>query len=230
MNERFAEWQEWFAARANREQYLIAIISIALVAWLGFIVLVEPASKARTGVDRQIQQARTQVNTTEQQVTALRAQLANDPNSELMRRQQQLQTRNARLETQLDSLAEFIEPAQLLEWMRAMLTGTNNQRGNTGSNQALTLRTFDTFAPQPFLAGSAGATVLQHNVVVELEGSYFAVRDYLQRLQDLPFGFYWQGLDYQVDTYPIARVRLQLYTLSQAEVAVSQPQGGQNAR
>lgn len=230
MNQRFAEWQEWFAARADREQYLIAIISIALVAWLGFVLLVEPASKARAGVDRQIQQARTQVNTAQQQVNTLQAQLANDPNSELMRRQQQLQTRNTRLENQLDSLAEFIEPAQLLEWMRAMLTGTSNQRGSASNQQGLTLRTFDTFAPQPFLAGSAGATVLQHNVVVELEGSYFAVRDYLQRLQDLPFGFYWQGLDYQVDAYPLARVRLQLYTLSQAEVAVSQTQGGEHAR
>ncbi|MCH8492841.1 MAG: type II secretion system protein M [Idiomarina sp.] len=223
MSERLAQLQEWYAGRVAREQYIIAVVSIALVAWLGFILLLEPASITKTNLERQIQQAQTQARNADQQVAALRAELENDPNLEIQRRQRQLQSRSTRLHQQLDGLAEFIEPEQLLDWIQAMLTNPGRAQ-----ESVLLLRSFDTYAPVPFLEDVAGGSVLQHNVTVELEGSYFAVRDYLQRLQDLPFGFYWQELDYQVDAYPLARIRLQLYTLSQANVAVSTRQGARN--
>ncbi|RUO23458.1 hypothetical protein CWE08_02090 [Aliidiomarina iranensis] len=227
MKEWLANAELWFSDREKREQYILAAVSILLVAWLGYILLIEPGIEEREGMQRQLQQATTQANSMEQQVTVAQNQLQADPNAALSNRQRQLASRNDRLNQQLDNLAEFIEPEQLLDWLQAMLMDSENI-GNTSEGAAdsgLTLRSFDTYAPIPFLEDSPTGTVYQHNVEVVLEGSYFAVRDYLQRLQDLPFGFYWQELDYQVDAYPTAMVRLRLYTLSQQARTMRTSQG-----
>lgn len=214
MKQLLANAEMWFSDREKREQYIFSVVGIAIIAWLGFIFLIEPSLEQRTALNRQVQQATNQANNMRQQVSTLQAQLQANPDAELNTRQRQLASRSNRLNQQLENLAEFIQPEQLLDWLQAMLV--DSERSNSGgSGESLVLRSFDTFAPEPFLADSPSGTVYQHNVQVVLEGNYFAVRDYLQRLQDLPFGFYWQELDYQVAAYPTAVVRLRLYTLSQ---------------
>lgn len=223
MNQWLTNGQEWFASREKREQYIIAVVALALVAWLGFLLILEPASVKQDQVKRQIQQVRTQATNMQQQLNTLQRQLQNNPNEELRDRGQQLETRSRRLQQQLNSMAEFVEPQQLIEWMQALISGPD-QSGNS----SVTLISFETAAPVPFIQGAAGGSILQHNVNVELEGSFFAVRDYLQRIEDLPFGFYWQEIDYQVDAYPNARVRLRLYTLSEADIRVVNQRGSRN--
>lgn len=56
--------------------------------------------------------------------------------------------------------------------------------------------------------------VFKHAVVIQLEGSYFDVVDYLSALENLPWKFYWAELDYRVIDYPKAIVTLEVYTLS----------------
>ncbi|RUO37608.1 hypothetical protein CWE13_06545 [Aliidiomarina shirensis] len=224
MKQWLANAELWFSDREKREQYILALVSILLVAWLGYIFLVEPGLEERDGMQRQLQQATAQATSMQQQVAAAQAELQADPDTALSSRQRQLSSRNDRLNQQLDNLAEFIEPEQLLDWLQAMLMDSENIGSSAENNNdsGLTLRSFDTYAPVPFLEDTPTGTVYQHNVELVLEGSYFSIRDYLQRLQDLPFGFYWQELDYQVDAYPTAFVRLRLYTLSQ-QARVIQP-------
>ncbi len=39
-------------------------------------------------------------------------------------------------------------------------------------------------------------------------------KDYLTHLEQLPWKFYWQSFNYEVQEYPTALVRLNIYTLS----------------
>ena len=57
-------------------------------------------------------------------------------------------------------------------------------------------------------------SVFKHSVVIQLEGSYFDVVDYLSALENLSWKFYWSTLDYRVVKYPKAIVTLEVYTLS----------------
>lgn len=209
--------QAWFSAREKREQYLLSVVAIGLVAWLGYLLLLEPSALKRTQIERQIGQTQTQIANIQQQVTALQAQLENNPNEQLKERQRQLEARNRRVMEQLSTLVNFVEPEQLLHWMRALIL-------ETGDNQPhrITILSFDTEAPVTFGEGAARGSVLQHNVTMELSGSYFAIRDYLRRVQEVPLGFYWQELDYRVDSYPNAHVTLRLFTLSEADIQVVQ--------
>ena len=56
--------------------------------------------------------------------------------------------------------------------------------------------------------------VFKHSVVVQVEGSYFDVIDYLSILENLSWKFYWSELDYRVVDHPKAIVTLEVYTLS----------------
>lgn len=198
----------WFTDRSEREQIIFSVLLIAAVGWLSFLLFVDQAQVTQSQLDRQMRQITTDTNRVNQEINRLQQHLAGDPNNELEARRRQLGARNDRLEQQLDELADFVEPEQLLVWMQALLTGQSG----------LKLRAFDTHPPAPFLSGALGGTVYQHTVEVELEGGYFAIRDYLASVQRLPIGFYWQALDYQVAEYPNAVVKLTLFTLSQAEV------------
>ena len=67
---------------------------------------------------------------------------------------------------------------------------------------------------RPLLGENQKINLFQHGIHIELKGSYFALVDYLQKVEALPERFYWRRLDYQVGSYPVATVTLELYTLS----------------
>jgi len=64
----------------------------------------------------------------------------------------------------------------------------------------------------------AAADVLyQHAFIIELRGDYASLRNYLTELSALPWRFYWDELDYQVDAYPQATIKIKVHTVSLAE-------------
>jgi len=67
-------------------------------------------------------------------------------------------------------------------------------------------------APEESEQSSIG--VYKHSVSLGVEGSYFEIRDFLKRLESLPWKFYWNYLTYKVASYPTAEVTIEIYTLS----------------
>ena len=69
-------------------------------------------------------------------------------------------------------------------------------------------------AAKPTDSGREQVAVYRHGVEIVFRGSYLATLDYLQSLQSLPWDFYWDGVQLQVEDYPKAQVRITVYTLS----------------
>jgi len=53
-----------------------------------------------------------------------------------------------------------------------------------------------------------------HAVELQLRGDYFETLSYLRALEELPWQVIWDQLEYQVDGYPQADIRLRINTLS----------------
>ena len=53
-----------------------------------------------------------------------------------------------------------------------------------------------------------------HSLEFVVEGSYLDVLRYLEKVEALPWRFYWQVLELKTAEYPINRVRVRLNTLS----------------
>jgi MSHA biogenesis protein MshJ len=53
----------------------------------------------------------------------------------------------------------------------------------------------------------------RYRMQLQLEGSYLATLRYLRALENLPWKFFWEGVEYEVIEHPNARITLDLYTL-----------------
>jgi MSHA biogenesis protein MshJ len=55
----------------------------------------------------------------------------------------------------------------------------------------------------------------EKNVIsLSLTGNYASVFDYLKKIEALNWSVFWQDVKYSVESYPVAKVNIQLYTLS----------------
>jgi MSHA biogenesis protein MshJ len=55
--------------------------------------------------------------------------------------------------------------------------------------------------------------IYQHGVKLTFQGNYFATISYLEELEKLKWRLFWDGLNYQVNSYPNATVTITLHTL-----------------
>lgn len=56
--------------------------------------------------------------------------------------------------------------------------------------------------------------IFKHGISIELNGKFFDIMEFLYKLEQLKWNLLWDGLEYEVKEYPIANVKLALYTLS----------------
>jgi len=54
-------------------------------------------------------------------------------------------------------------------------------------------------------------------VELEVSAGYFQLLDLLQRLEALPWRFYWDRLEYRRSDYPRGHIRLRVHTLTAEE-------------
>ena len=124
--------------------------------------------------------------------------------------QAQLETVNHQIVEASSSLVSPEEMARLLE--RLLISEQNLE--------LLSLETLDSVALIPISEKEAvknNYQIYRHEFSIEFEGSYLATLRYIEALEKLPWTFFWEGIDYQVDQYPRSRIRLNLYTLSLSE-------------
>jgi MSHA biogenesis protein MshJ len=119
----------------------------------------------------------------------------------------QIQNITNQLKAQTNNLVPANEMAGMLE----------NVLANT---EGLKLIELESLTPIPISLGQPEegeesiAGLYRHGVTLVFEGSYFDIQRYLEKLESLPWQFYWVRFDYQVGEYPTASVKLEIYTLS----------------
>ncbi|RTE86393.1 MULTISPECIES: type II secretion system protein GspM [Gammaproteobacteria] len=224
----WARLKDGFDSRSIREQWILGVLLIGIIGWIGFLVMIEPALEKRAQVKTELDNVRTTTTALEAGIPELTARANVDLNRSAEQRIEQLQRQNARLTQSLEAQAEFVQPSELLTWIQSLLIST----------ESLELTYFDAkpAAPLTTTQDSEQATeqaameVYRHPVEVVLEGDFEGIHNYLTNLNELPLSFYWKSLDYQVIQYPQARVTLNLYTLSYGTVAAESDEGGENAQ
>ena len=54
----------------------------------------------------------------------------------------------------------------------------------------------------------------KHGVRLKLQGSFFSVLDFLRKLEQLEWKFFWDAVEFRVVDYPDATVEITVYTIS----------------
>ena len=209
--------QERIDSRIIRERALIFLTVMAAIFMLW--------NFAQSTIDTKVEATQTQLDTLVTQRTTMQTQMAaatqsllNDPNKIKNEQINQLEEDIRKLETQLQSVSQNLIKAEQLPLALQEVLQKADQ---------LTLLEVNTLPAQElqFVAAESSsnadaennAGVFQHVVELRVKGSFNQVVQLLISLEHLPWRFYWQSLDYKVEQYPHAEIRLRVYTLSSEE-------------
>lgn len=199
-------------ALSLRERALVFVAALAVLFGIWFNFVVAPLETRGAVMDRRGEVLRQQLEQLNERSRLVAERLAQDPNralkSELARLESSLRDIDADLRKRTGA---YVGPDQMARLLQNLLS---DRRG-------LNLTALENTGPRRVqLDGEAEASMVpiyRHGVVLEFEGRFGEVVEYLNAVKDLPWRFLWKRLEYEVTEYPAARVRLELETLSAEE-------------
>ena len=201
-----------FTALTPRERGYVVVTLCALVFAAWDYGINTPLGQDRARLQRALGETQARVAELGQQTHVVVARGQIDPNAGVNRQLDQLQRELDDLQRRREELAaSFMSPYEIAELLRNILKGRGELRLLGLATQAARPLLEVPSAPERRSDPDA-PMIYRHDLVVELEGSYFAVLDYLRALEDQPL--FWEAAELTVPAYPKARVILQVYTLS----------------
>ncbi|BCK02134.1 type 4a pilus biogenesis protein PilO [Vibrio cholerae] len=207
-------WQNFesrFSALSQREKVLITLCGSVLIVMMLLLGLIEPALKQGQARQLQMQTLTSSNQQLQGEIMALQAQLAKNPD-------QELDVELSQLTLQSQEISELL--AAKMTSMVAASEMPNLLESVLKQGQQLKLVSLESLPAEPIVRAKESVSESEyyiHPVRMELTGSYFAIRDYLQALEALPVKYYWRHFHYRVESYPQARVILEVYTLGSRE-------------
>lgn len=116
--------------------------------------------------------------------------------------------------------SRLIAPEQMVDFVENLLRDNNR----------LELVSLENLAAMPVMTDAAtgeaktgisiagGKKLYKHGVSLQIKGRYFDLVEYLSRLEQLPWNVFWAEVSVTTLEYPLAELRLTLYTLSEDAV------------
>lgn len=189
-----------------RERLLIFATVLMLMGSVWYLALMQPLMQQATSSRTEIESLRARIDTTNQSLEDQVLQITGtgtDYQQRHARIQQRIDEINERLG---DYATELIDPAEMAHVLEGVLERQSKLR----------LIRIRNLAPEALSASADThtATFYKHGLEIEFEGSYFACLEYLREIEALPWRFYWQLVELDVEEYPRNRIRLEISTLS----------------
>lgn len=204
-----------FEQLSARERNIILVLGLVVVVFLWDQLLFAPLQRDSQKVKQQINTLNNNMATQTNQLTEIMESAKHDPNRELKQKHQQLSESLQRLETRQQSLtANLIPPRQMAEVLEQVLRQKTRLKLVKVTSLPAEKLTGTTDQTQSAGGNSETSVLYRHGVELELEGSYFETLGYLRSLEQLRWKVLWDSLEYEVQEYPRAHIRLQINTLS----------------
>ena len=193
-------------ALSLRERGILLAVTLLVVYVLADRLLLGPTLQ-------RIEQRRTEITEMQSRLASLEARAGlmqrgdQDPLAQRRARLTELETQVAAQDAQFEAqLGQLVRPDRAAPLLREVLRDVPGLR----------LRGLESTAGDALFADGANAgRLLQYHLSLQVDGGYFAVLDYLRRLEKLPWRLFWNEMELQVQEHPRNEVRLTLYTLGQ---------------
>ncbi|MDQ2075220.1 MSHA biogenesis protein MshJ [Marinimicrobium sp. ABcell2] len=213
MSPKLNELIEKIDAYSLRERVLLLLCALAVLVGIWQLAIEMPQERKRAQLTAELERISTAQSAQATQIAALSSALGQTVNGEVFAEREALRARLLTLDDELAALSQGLVSAdQLPRILQDVLVSTTR----------LTLQRVQTHPVQelPLLGGGEegrSTGVYKHSVTLRVTGSYFEVLGFLQSLEELPWRFYWDRLDYKVQGYPRGEIDIRVYTLSAEE-------------
>lgn len=228
MNRQWQQWQEKIDALSLRERVILFAVLLATVVMLFQVVLIDPVMAERKRANQELNSVKQSLQMAENEKTILDAQLTAGVNRHKQVRKAQLEKQLAELDADIQkSVLALIPPRKMPEVLENVLKqNTELKLVSLENKPVVPLLEEDSSQPNGAIANrkaedattvSSKQGMYRHGFVLTLQGNYMAALRYFEQLSKLPWQFYWDDLRYQVETYPNARITLEVHTVSMSE-------------
>ena len=224
-----AEWLEKYHGLSQRERLLVVATVVIALYLLVSLLIWGPMGERQAKDETELQSLDSKLVELNSQIDLYQNIATADPDADKKQQVASLKQQKKIIEDQLAAMSLGLVPAEELPRLLQQVLEKNIDLRLLSmetlpvtelSLQGQELRADDlVVADADGVAVDSAAGVFKHAVVLNLRGGFFELRNYLQKLEDLPWRLYWGTLSYQLNQYPNGDIRLQVYTLSTEEGA-----------
>lgn len=190
-----------------RERVLVFLATALILVYVLNAVLITPVRDEQRRLTVSIAQNERELRTIQGELQRLVRARASDPDVRNRERAAVLRAEIADLDGRIaEEQRRFTTPQRMRDVLEEMLQREKRLR----LIDLKTLPVADMSASQ----GQAGRRVFRHGVELTLAGSYLDLHAYLAALEGLSTQLYWGRAEMSVAQYPVATLKLTVYTLS----------------
>jgi MSHA biogenesis protein MshJ len=207
MNALLAKYAERIDNASLRERVLLFLATALVLVFVVNAALIKPLRENQRRLSADIAQNQQELRTIQAEIQRLARAHEGNPDARNRERAGVLRAEIAALDGQIaEEQRRFTTPQRMRDVLEEMLQRERRLR-LIGLN---TLAATDLSSTQ----GKAGRRVFRHGVELTLAGSYLDLHAYLSALEGLPTQLYWGRAEMSVSHYPVATLKLTVYTLS----------------
>jgi len=212
LRKRWDALSQRFMALALRERAMVTLAVVLVVLLGGWQLLVTPLMAQKSAIEQRMASLSDEVRGMEEQRLELERKLARDPNEPLRKRIAQLRSRLDQYDEKLNELTTaLISPTEMVPLLKDMLA----------QHEGISLTSVNHEPAEPVDLGDGAdgsdTGLYSHPVTVTVSGGFHEVLAYLRALEGIDERLGWRSIDYRVNDWPRARVRIRLHTLSLQE-------------
>lgn len=196
----------------ERERLSILLLSAVAIVIIFLELIISPVNQKYDVIDKQVLSLQTQTRQIESQIKILNTKKTRDPDFQEKQKEKLLNEQITNLNVQLkEKMHGLIEPKQMAKVLEVVLAqNTDLKLQRVQSMGAVPL------SPIKAKAGEEAEElgIYRHGMQIEFKGSYLSTLKYLKALDELPWDFYWDVLELNVEKYPVSSIVITVHTLS----------------
>lgn len=208
--------QQKIAALTIREKVLLIFASAFLFLFGAYLLYLEPLYKEYVEYRRDIKSFTSQKSEAEVSVLKLKRILSADLDAEVKANIESQKQKIAQVDQQLEKLTvDFVPPQK----MKVLLAEVLGQVSEVKLIQLESLKPLQ--IKPPGIDAQINLPLYQHGVKLTVSGGYFAIQNFLTKVETLTWKFHWNTFSYEVVTYPEATLALEITTVSANETFIA---------
>ena len=205
MKEQFKRYVERIDNATLRERVLMFGAAAVALIYVANVLVIQPLRDTQRRLGREVEQNVRELNTVQTALQQLARDRQADPEAQHRQRAVALRSEIAALDARIQQeQRRFTTPQRMREVLREMFE----------RDKRLRLVDLKTLPVTDLAAGQSGRRVFRHGIELTVAGSYLDLYAYLAALEQIPTQLYWGRIEMSVASYPVATLKMTVYTLS----------------
>ena len=207
MKEQLKRYMERVDNATLRERVMLFGAAALALAYVLNALLIQPLRDTQRRLGQEVAQSERELRSVQTELQRLARERQVDPEAQMRKRAADLRAEVTALDARIQQEQRlFTTPQRMREVLEEMLERDKRLR----LVDLKTLPVADLAAAQ----GQLARRVFRHGIELTVAGSYLDLYAYLAALEKIPTQLYWGRVEMSVASYPVATLKLTVYTLS----------------